>query len=65
MLGRDPLDPGHDKGDVDDAKVLQEYQWDFSITNSITVTLILFYCAQIVSQQLNCKDLNKEFSRGS
>ena len=48
ILGRDPLDPGHDAGDVNDAKRLQEYQWDFSITNSITATLIMFYCVQIV-----------------
>ena len=42
ILDRDPLDPGHDAGDVNDAKKLQEYQWDFSITNSITATLIMF-----------------------
>ena len=48
IFGRDPLDPGTDSGDVDDAKKLQEYQWDFSITISINITLILFYCVQIV-----------------
>ena len=48
IFGRDPLDPGTDSGDVNDAKILQEYQWDFSITISINATLILLYCVQIV-----------------